>query len=82
MKEKPSKLAAVSIYAAQRVMKGTQANVWNATLTKNTGYKEEDVRGMAIDLLQFIKNVENSSLQSIFKKYSSSKFLEVAKLLE
>lgn len=51
MKEKPSKLAAVSLYAAQRVMKGTQATVWNATLTKNTGYKEEEVRGMAIDLL-------------------------------
>jgi hypothetical protein len=32
-------------------MKGTQANVWNATLTKNTTYKEEEVRGMAIDLL-------------------------------
>lgn len=51
MKEKPSKLAAVSIYASQRVMKGNQANVWNATMTKNTGYKEEDIRGMAIDLI-------------------------------
>lgn len=51
MKEKPSKLAAVAIYAAQRVMKGTQASVWNATLTKNTGYKEDEVKGMAIDLL-------------------------------
>jgi hypothetical protein len=58
MKEKPSKLAAVSIYAAQKIMKGTQVSVWNATLTKNTNYKEDDVRGMAIDLLQFIKNVE------------------------
>ena len=37
---------------------------------------------MAIDLLQFIKNVEASSLQSMLKKYSSTKFLEVAKLLE
>lgn len=43
-------------------MKGTLATVWNATLTKNTGYKEDEVRGMAIDLLQFIKNVEGSSL--------------------
>jgi hypothetical protein len=32
-------------------MKGAHVSVWNATLTKNTNYKEEDVRGMAIDLL-------------------------------
>ena len=63
-------------------MKGNSASVWNATLTKNTGYKEDEVRGMAIDLLQFVKNVESSSLQSMHKKYSSPKFLEVAKLLE
>ena len=56
--------------------------MWNATLTKNTSYKEDDVKGMAIDLLQFVKNVEASSLQAMFKKYSSPKFLEVAKLLE
>jgi hypothetical protein len=62
MKEKPSKLAAVSLYAAQRVMKGSQANVWSATLSKSTGYKEDELMGMAVDLLQFIKNVENSSL--------------------
>ena len=51
MKEKPSKLAAIAVYAAQRVIKGPQVPVWNATLTKNTTYKEEDVKGMAIDLL-------------------------------
>lgn len=62
MKEKPSKLAAMSVYAAQRIVKGTQVNVWNATLTKNTGYKEDEIKSMAIDLLQFVKNVEKSSL--------------------
>ena len=82
MKERPSKLAAITVYAAQRVIKGPQVAVWNATLTKNTSYKEEEVKGMAIDLLQFVKNVEASSLQAMFKKYSSPKFLEVAKLLE
>jgi len=43
-------------------------------MTKNTGYKEEQIKGMAIDLLQFVKNVEGSSLQSVFKKYSSSRY--------
>jgi hypothetical protein len=70
MKEKPSKLASMAIYAAQRVVKGANVSVWNATLTKNTGYKEEEIKGMAIDLLQFVKNVESSSLQAMFKKYS------------
>ena len=51
MKERPSKLAAVITYAGQKVAKGGNTSVWNATLTKNTGYKEEEVRGMAIDLL-------------------------------
>jgi uncharacterized protein YlbG (UPF0298 family) len=82
MKEKPSKLAAISLYAALKTMKGTGSSFWNATLAKNTTYKEDEVKGMAIDLISFVKNVEASSLQSIYKKYSSPKFLEVAKLLE
>ena len=51
MKEKPSKIAAVAVYAAQRVIKGSQATVWNATMTKNTGYKEDEVKGLALDVL-------------------------------
>ena len=85
MKERPSKLAAVSLYASLRLSKGvTNPNqiLWNATLTKNTGYKEDDVRGMALDLIKFVRNVEQSSLQSLFKKYSSPRFLEAAKLLQ
>jgi hypothetical protein len=82
MKEKPSKLAAISLYAALKTMKGSQSAFWNATLAKNTTYKEDEVKGMAIDLLSFVKNVEASSLQSIYKKYSSPKFLEVSKLLQ
>ena len=61
MKERPSKLAAVCLYAAMRLAKGPNGGsvpVWNATLTKNTGQKEEDVRGMAMDLIKFVKNVE------------------------
>jgi G2/mitotic-specific cyclin-B, other len=85
MKERPSKLAAVCLYAALRVTKapGAHANtlIWNATLTKNSGYREEDVRGMAMDLIKFVKNVEQSSLQSLYKKYSGGRYLEAAKLL-
>lgn len=61
MKERPSKLAAVSLYASLRLSKGAQNPnqlLWNATLTKNTGYKEDEVRGMAMDLIKFVRNVE------------------------
>ena len=59
MKEQPSKLAAVCLYAAMRLSKGNQNGaIWNATLTKNSGFREEDVRGMAIDPIKFVKNVE------------------------
>jgi hypothetical protein len=56
MKERPSKLAAVCLYAAMRL--ATKTGAWNATLSKNSGYKEEEVRGMAMDLVKFVKNVE------------------------
>ena len=86
MKERLStKLAAVCIYAALCLSKGlTNPNqvIWNATLTKNTGFKEDEVRGMALDLIKFVRNVEQSSLQSLYKKYSSPRFLEAAKLLQ
>jgi hypothetical protein len=84
MKERPSKLAAVSLYASLRLSKPTNNNqlLWNATMTKNTGYKEDEVRGMAMDLIKFVRNVEQSSLQSLYKKYSSPKYLEVAKMLQ
>ena len=88
MKERPSKLAAVCLYAAMRLAKsnvnnmGAPALFWNATLTKNTGYTEEEVRGMAMDLIKFVRNVETSSLQSLYKKYSSARFLEAAKLIQ
>ena len=82
IQEKPSKLAAMAVYAAQMIVKGANESIWNATMTKNSGYKEAQIRGMAIDLLQYVKNVETSALQSVFKKYSSAKFQEVAKLLD
>ena len=64
MKERPSKLAAVCLYAAMSLAKGLNnpTPVWSATLTKNTSYKDDDVRGMARDLIKFVKNVEQSSL--------------------
>ena len=50
-------------------------------MTKNTSYKEEELKPLASELIQFVKNVEASSLKTMSKKYSLPKFMEVAKLL-
>jgi len=60
MKESPSKVAAIAVYAALKVSKS--GPVWNATLSKNSGYKEEEVRVMAQELITYVKNIEKSSL--------------------
>jgi len=82
MKELPSKVAAIAVYAALKLSKGGQGSVWNATLTKNSGYKEEEVRGMATELVNYVRSIEKSSLQTFFKKYGTPRFLEVSGLLE
>lgn len=44
MKEKPSRLASICVYAASKVLKKGAESVWSATMTKNTGYKEDSVK--------------------------------------
>ena len=51
VKEKPSRVAAVSLYASLSVFKGEEADLWNSTLTKHTSYRESDVKLMSKDLL-------------------------------
>jgi hypothetical protein len=66
MNERLSKLAAVCIYAALRLSKGLtnpHKLIWNATLTENIGFMEDEVRVMVLDLIKFVRNVEQSSLQ-------------------
>lgn len=81
VKETPSKVAACCIYAALSVFKGPSAIIWNSTLSKHSTYRESDLKGMAQDLLHFVSKVEKSSLQTMRKKYSSTRYGEVAKLL-
>ena len=56
VKERPSRVAAVSVYAALSVFKSS--NIWNSMLTKHTGYREADVKSMAADLISFVKKIE------------------------
>lgn len=57
VKERPSKVAAVSVYAALTVFKG-QGQIWNSMLTKHTSYRESELKGMAADLISFVKKIE------------------------
>jgi hypothetical protein len=81
VKEKPSKVAAVSIYAALSVFKGKSTPLWNSMLTKHTTYRESEVKIMAADLIQFVKKIEKSQLKTMSMKFSKPRFQEVAKLL-
>jgi hypothetical protein len=51
VKDKPSKVAAVSIYAALRIFKGDESPIWNSLMVKYTGYRENDLKGMSADLI-------------------------------
>ena len=58
----PSKIAAACIYASQSIFKGPKGMLWNSMLSKHTGYRESDIKGMAQDLISFVKKVEKSAL--------------------
>ena len=60
VKERPSRVAAVSLYASMTIFKGEDKGIWNSTLTKHTSYRESDVKLMSKDLLQFVKKIEKS----------------------
>jgi hypothetical protein len=80
--EKPSRVAACCVYASLKICKGTSKPLWNKILAKNTSYKEAQVSGMAENLLDFVCKVEKSSYQNMKKKYSSSRYGEVAKIMK
>ena len=51
-------------------------------LSRHTTYRESDINGMAQDLITFVRKVEKSSFLTMKKKYSSSKYGEIANLMD
>jgi hypothetical protein len=51
-------------------------------LAKHSGYAENDIREIASDLHNYVKKVEQSSLKTIRRIYSTPKMLEVAKIIQ
>ena len=65
VRERPSRVAAVSVYAALSLFRGSsdqrsQEPLWSSALTKATGYKESDVSQMSQDLLYFVRRIAKS----------------------
>jgi len=77
----PSRVASAGIFLAKKILK--RSNPWCRTLTRNTNYREREVRECARDLC-IILNVatrhKNKHYESLFKKFSTSRFYRVAEI--
>lgn len=72
-----SNIASSAIYLVKKIKKH---DGWNNVLIRNTKYNESEVRQCAKELCLILQNIEKSNLQAVRKKFSSTKFLEVAKI--
>jgi cyclin B len=73
----PSKIAAAAVSIA-RAVHGKSA--WSPELSKHARYSEEQLQPIQHELLEFARHAPNSSLKAVYRKYSSSKYQEVAQL--
>jgi len=78
LKYSPSLLASAALYLAMKMAK--LENPWSSLLTEQTSYKESEIRSCAKDLFLLFSNAKSSSTQAVRKKFSHSKFGEVAKI--
>ena len=76
LKYAPSMIAASALYISNDKMGRAP---WPAVLEEYSDYKEDDLRDCVDDVLALVNN--STSLKSVKKKYSSSKFSRVAYLM-
>ena len=57
-------------------------SVWTHTLASKTGYKLEDIHETSRDILQYVKNIENSRWRNFYRKFRDPRFDQVAYLIE
>jgi len=70
--------AAAALYLADRLINGTSK--WDFNMAEKTKFKEIGLKPCAKDLATMMQLVGKSSLHAVRKKFSSSKFMGVAKL--
>ena len=73
----PSQLAAAAVLIARRCV---GRNSWSPTLLKYAQYLEEDILPVARAVLAEKSSVSTEELRAVNKKYSSSRYGEVAKM--
>jgi G2/mitotic-specific cyclin-B, other len=78
LKYSQSLLASAALYLAMKMAK--IQSPWSPRLVDHTSYKESEIRSCAKDLFLLFSNAKNSSTQAVRKKFSHSKFGEVAKI--
>jgi cyclin B len=76
LKYNPSLLASTAIYMCFKINKVSYLE----SLLNLIGYQEDKLRECAKDVCLILDNVEKSSLQAVRKKFSHTKYLEVAKI--
>ncbi len=76
LKYNPTLLASASLYITLKITKKGEIE----KIVALTEYNEEKLRDCAKDICLILDNVEKSTLQAVRKKFSLSKFLEVAKI--
>jgi cyclin B len=77
LKYTPSLLAVAAVYLASKLYK---REAWPEALARNSKFTEQQVITCAKDLCGLVKNAEKMSVQAVRRKFSSAKFLEVAKI--
>ena len=85
-----SHIAAAAVYTAMKTLKRCGSNhpspssgidtCWTIALEKHSGYSEAEVRPVAAALARNHVKVAGGTTSSVYKKYSSSKLQEVARI--
>ncbi len=77
MKYTPSNLACSAIYLVNKLQK---KEGWSELMLKHGKYTETQLRPCAKDLCILLQNASKNNLQAVRRKFSSAKYLEVAKI--
>lgn len=78
LKYLPSTIAASAVYMALKVTHGHVH--WSSEMHAATKYSEATLKPCVTDMVAVINNSGSTSLQAIVKKYSSHRYLRVAKI--
>jgi len=73
----PSNLACSAIYLVNKIHK---REGWSDVMIKHGCYTESQIRPCAKDLCLLLQNAGKGNLQAVKRKFTSTKFLEVAKI--